>query len=34
MFNKFKEKGDLSTFMKEATISTFPKSGSKQLLKK
>ena len=32
MFNKIKEKGDLPEFMKEATITTIPKSGSKLLL--
>ena len=33
MFNKIKEVGELPSFMKEATITTIPKSGSKMLLK-
>ena len=33
MFNKIKEVGKLPLFMKKATISTFPKAGSKLVLK-
>ena len=33
LFNKIKKEGEIPTFMKSATISTIPKSGSKLLLK-
>ena len=34
MFNKLKNQGTVLIFMKKATISTIPKTGSKFLMKK